>query len=82
MYGGIFRLVAPSRNGWSRSSARLSIRLAASASVRATMMPGTRMMSSWKRAVLSRLICSSDGTSTLPPWWPHFLVPGRWSSMW
>ena len=64
---GIFRLVAPRRNGWSRSSARLSIRLAASASVRATMMPGTRMMSSWKRAVLRRLICSSDGTSTLPP---------------
>ena len=32
--------MTPSRNGWSRSSARLSIRLAASASVRATMMPG------------------------------------------
>ncbi len=32
--------MAPSRNGWSRSSARLSIRFAASASVRATMIPG------------------------------------------
>ena len=34
------RLVAPSRNAWSRSSERLSIRLAASASVRATMIAG------------------------------------------
>ena len=37
------------------------IRLAAS--VRATMMPGTCMMSSWKRAAFSRLICSSSGSS-------------------
>ncbi len=73
----MLRLVTPRMKGWSRSSARLSMRLAASASVRATMIPGTRMMSSWKRAVLSRLTCSSEGTSTLPPWWPHFLVPGR-----
>lgn len=35
--------------------------------VRATMMPGTFMMSSWKRAALRRLICSSEGTRTLPP---------------
>jgi hypothetical protein len=42
--------------------------LAASASVRHTMMPGTPMTSSWKRADDARLICSSLGTSTLPPW--------------
>jgi hypothetical protein len=47
-------------NGWSRSSPRPSSRVAASASVRATMMPGTPMTSSWKRAALRRLICSSD----------------------
>ena len=41
---------------------------ALSASVRATMIPGTCMMSSWKRAALRRLICSSSETSTLPPW--------------
>jgi hypothetical protein len=59
-----------------------SRKVAASASVRATMMPGTRMTSSWKRAAFSRLICSSTPTSTFPPWCPHFLVPGFWSSMW
>jgi hypothetical protein len=37
---------------------------------------GTPMMSSWKRAALRRLICSSSGTRTLPPWWPHFFTPG------
>jgi hypothetical protein len=45
------------------------------------MMPGTPMMSSWRRAALSLLICSSTGTSTLPPWCPHFFKPGFWSSM-
>jgi hypothetical protein len=49
---------------------------------RATIMPGTFMTSSWKRAALSRLICSSTPTSTFPPWCPHFLAPGFWSSMW
>ena len=39
-------------------------------------------VSSWNRAALRRLICSSCGTSTLPAWWPHFLTPGFWSSMW
>jgi len=48
----------------------------------ATMTPGTFMTSSWKRAALSRLICSSTPTSTFPPWCPHFLAPGFWSSMW
>src|ERR1700739_785935 len=51
-------------NGWSRSSPRSSRKVAASASVRATMMPGTCMTSSWKREVFSRLICSS--TPTIP----------------
>ena len=75
-------LVTPRMNGWSRSSPLPSMRLAASASVRATMIPGTRMMSSWKRAALRRCTCSLEGTRTLPPWWPHFLAPGFWSSMW
>src|SRR6266700_5527680 len=63
-------------NGWSRSSPRPSRNVAASASVRATMTPGTFMTSSWKRAALSRLICSSTPTSTLPPWCPHFFGAG------
>ncbi len=49
-------------------AARLSIVLAASASVRDAFMPGNfRMMPSWKRAALSRLICFVGRHQTLPP---------------
>ena len=79
---GMETLTAPRMKGWSRSSLRPSRSVADSASVRATMMPATPMMSSWKRAAESRFTCSSSETSTLPPWWPHFFTPGFWSSMW
>ena len=79
---GMETLTAPRMKGWSRSSLRPSSSVADSASVRATMMPATPMMSSWKRAAERRLTCSSSETSTLPPWWPHFFTPGFWSSMW
>lgn len=39
-------------------------------------------MSAWARMATRRLMCSLMGTSTLPAMWPHFLVPGAWSSMW
>src|SRR5215471_15078097 len=61
---------------------RPSRNVADSASVLATITPGTFMTSSWKRAALNRLICSSTPTSTFPPWCPHFLAPGFWPSMW
>ncbi len=73
---GSATFVAPRMKGWSRSSLRPSRSVADSASVRATMMPGTPITSSWKRAAQRRLICSSSATSTLPPWCPHFLAPG------
>jgi hypothetical protein len=34
-----------------------------------------------ERAAFSRRCCSYCATRTLPSWWPHFLAPGRWSSM-
>ena len=39
-------------------------------------MPGTFMMSSWKRATISRLICSSTPTSTFPALVPALLGAG------
>ncbi len=62
-----FRFVAPRMNGWSRSSPLLSRRFAASASVRATRIPGTPMMSSWNRAAFRRLICSSTAPEPCRP---------------
>ena len=45
-------------------------------SVRAMMSVDEPMTSHWRRAALRRSACSRIGTRTLPPMWPHFLVPG------
>mmetsp|Transcript_9999 Transcript_9999/g.33960 ORF Transcript_9999/g.33960 Transcript_9999/m.33960 type:complete len:235 (-) Transcript_9999:486-1190(-) len=73
-------LVAPRMKGWSRGSMLDARRLAASASVRATTRVEVPIMSHWSRAATRRSACSCAGTSTLPPMWPHFLVPWAWSS--
>mmetsp|Transcript_20177 Transcript_20177/g.64461 ORF Transcript_20177/g.64461 Transcript_20177/m.64461 type:complete len:238 (+) Transcript_20177:722-1435(+) len=74
--------VAPTMKAWSRGSMLDEMKVAASASVRAMMRVGVPRMSACSRAALSRSACSCVGTSTLPPMWPHFLVPGDWSSKW
>lgn len=53
----------------------LSRRVAASASVLATMINPTPMMSAWSLQATNLLICSDMGTNTFPPMCPHFLVP-------
>ncbi len=55
-------------------------RSAASASVRAITSVGTPMQSAASRAAISLSTASRDGTSTLPPMWPHFLTDASWSS--
>lgn len=70
----------PSRNGRSRSSTSLVMRLAASESVRAMMMLGTPATSAARRAALSVRMCCEVGISTLPPMCPHFFSLASWSS--
>ena len=57
-----------------------SARLAASASVRATISVGVPITSAASRAALRLRIWAAVGISTLPPRWPHFFSDASWSS--
>ena len=55
-------------------------KLAASASVRATINVGTPIVSAANRAAINLLIASCVGTNTFPPKCPHFFADESWSS--
>ena len=71
---------SPVMNRWSRSSTSEVIRVAASASVRATMIVGAPDTSAASRAAFSVRMCWPVGMSTFPPRWPHFFSEASWSS--
>ena len=82
LYGGTSEAGDAEDEGLVALVAEPSSRFAASASVRATIDPGHAHDVELEPGSIEALDLLVTRTSTLPPWCPHFLAPGFWSSMW